>query len=188
MNKNILFGSIISLMALWGCTDLEEQVLDESLTGAGQAEAVSGAIAPAYGQVSNVWLHTRNFGLQLIASDEGILPYRGGTDWFDGGKFMEMHRHLTTPGNDLVADTWNDLARNISRCLSAIETLRPLSETGNNEATQALYEMIALRAYLNMLMLDSWGIVFQKESSNEVSQVLRREQAIEMFETARGEE
>lgn len=181
MNKIYFYPLLIVLLALtqWSCTDLEEDVLDESLTGAGQAEAISGAIAPAYGQVSWVWRHTNYYGLQLIPSDEAILPYRGGTDWFDGGKFIEIHRHLTTPGNDLVGDAWNEVTKNISRCLSAIETLRPLSESGNNEATESLYEMIALRAYLNLLMLDSWGVVFRKESSNEISEVLRGQEAVD---------
>lgn len=185
MLKNIVAFAIVGTLTLmqWGCTDLQENILDESLTGLGKAEAVSGAIAPAYGQVSRVWLHTNNFGLQLIASDEGILPYRGGTDWFDGGKFLAVHQHLQTSGNDLVRSTWNDLTKNISRAISAIEVLRPLADEGNTEAEGALYEMIALRAYLNMLMLDSWGIVFQKESSSDLSTVLRGQEAISYIET-----
>ncbi len=50
------------LLAFFSCTDLEEEILDESLTGTGQAEIVSGSIAPAYGLLSQVWLHTANFG------------------------------------------------------------------------------------------------------------------------------
>jgi hypothetical protein len=72
---------LIFLLTFLGCTSLEEDILDESLTGAGQAEVVSGSIAPAYGMLRQVWLHTVNFGLQEVASDEAILPYRGGTDW-----------------------------------------------------------------------------------------------------------
>ncbi len=184
MYKNIFAFAMVGVLTLmnWGCTDLQENILDESLSGLGKAEAVSGAIAPAYGQVSRVWLHTNNFGLQLIASDEGILPYRGGTDWFDGGKFMAVHQHLPTSGNDLVRSTWNDLTKNISRAISAIEVLRPLADEGNTEAEGALYEMIALRAYLNMMMLDSWGLVFQKESSSDLSIVLRGQDAITYIE------
>ncbi|MEL6589382.1 MAG: RagB/SusD family nutrient uptake outer membrane protein, partial [Bacteroidota bacterium] len=166
----------------WGCTDLQENILDESLTGIGQAEAVSGAIAPAYGQVSWTWRHTNYYGLQLIAADEGILPYRGGTDWFDGGKFIAVHRHLMTSGNDLVGSSWNELTKNISRAISAIEVLRPLADEGNTEASGALYEMIALRAYLNMLMLDSWGIVFDKENSSDLSNILRGQEAVSYLE------
>ena len=184
MRNNIFAFAMAAALSLlsWGCTDLQENILDESLTGQGKAEAVSGAIAPAYGQVARVWLHTNNFGLQLIASDEGILPYRGGTDWFDGGKFIAVHQHLQTSGNDLVRSTWNDLTKNLSRAISAIEVLRPLADEGNTEAEGALYEMIALRAYLNLLMLDSWGLVFDKESSSDLSTILRGEEAISYLE------
>ena len=185
MKNNIFAILIISILSIigWSCTDLEEQILDESLTGAGQAEAISGAIAPAYGQVSWTWRHTNYYGLQLIASDEAILPYRGGTDWFDGGKFIATHQHQMTSGNDLVGSSWNELTKNISRAISAIEVLRPLSEEGNGEATGALYEMIALRAYLNILMLESWGIVFDKEISSDISNILRGQEAIDYLES-----
>lgn len=165
----------------WGCTDLEEERLDESEFG-GQAEAVSGAIAPAYGYVSWVWRHTNNYGLQLLASDEAILPFRGGTDWFDGGKFIAVHTHNMTPTNDLIGDSWNELTTNISRTLSAIEVLTPLAEQGDAEAQGALYEMIALRGYLNMLLLDSWGLVLRKDSSAELSEVLRGQEAVAYIE------
>ena len=92
--KNKLIITILVCCSLlnWNCTDLKEELFDETLTGA-QAEVISGAIAPAYGYVSWTWRHTNYYGLQLISSDEGILPYRGGTDWFDGGKFLATHSH-----------------------------------------------------------------------------------------------
>jgi hypothetical protein len=184
MKRNILLAFTVVVLAIfdWGCTDLYEEVLDESLLGQGQAQVISGAIAPAYGQVSWTWRHTNYYGLQLIPADEAILPYRGGTDWFDGGKFLDAHRHSITPGNDLVGSSWNELTRNISRTLSAIEVLRPLVAAGNTEASGALNEMIALRAYLNMLMLDSWGLIFKKESSNEISEVIRGQNAIDYIQ------
>ncbi|MFA9187883.1 RagB/SusD family nutrient uptake outer membrane protein [Flavobacterium sp. FBOR7N2.3] len=182
-NKIILVALGISLLFNWSCTDLEEAILDESLTGSGQADAINGAIAPAYGQLKATWIHTNNFGLQLIASDEGILPYRGGTDWYDGGKYLAVHAHTITPTNDLVTSTWNELTINTSRALSAIEVLRPLAESGNTEAQGALYEMIALRAYLNMIALDNWGIAFKKEVSASNSEILRGQDAISYIES-----
>jgi hypothetical protein len=182
-NKITFIVLTISLLLNYSCTDLNEEVLDESLAGSGQAEAVSGAIAPAYGQISSTWYHTNYFGLQLIASDEAILPYRGGTDWYDGGKFLATHAHTITPTNDLVTSSWNELTKNISRTLSAIEVLTPLAKSGNIEAAGALYEMKALRAYLNMLSLDSWGLVFKKEASADTSEVLRGQEAIDYIES-----
>ena len=182
-NRLITLFIGVLIVTISGCDVLDERVIDESLTGAGQAEEISGAIAPAYGQLAWTWRHTNYFGLQQIASDEAILPYRGGTDWFDGGKFIAVHQHLMTPSNDLIADSWNEVTRNISRTVAAIEVLRPLSENGNTEATEALHEMIALRAYLNMLALDSWGLVFEKETSDEISQLLRGQEAIDYIQS-----
>ena len=181
--KNKLIITILVYCSLlnWNCTDLKEELFDETLTGA-QAEVISGAIAPAYGYVSWTWRHTNYYGLQLIASDEAILPYRGGTDWFDGGKFLATHSHTYTPSNDLISSSWNELTTNISRTLAAIEVLTPLADEGNTEAAGALYEMKALRAYLNMLMLDSWGMVLKKEASNELSEVLRTQDAIDYIQ------
>lgn len=184
--KKIMYSKTLPifafLFAFLSCTNLEEEILDESLTGTGQAEIVSGSIAPAYGLLRNVWLHTRNFGLQEIASDEAILPYRGGRDWFDGGKFIAVHQHLATPGNALVGDTWTDLTLTLSRAVAAEERLKQ-EGSGNAEAQGALYEMIAMKAYLNMQLLDNWGLVFKKLSSDQRSIILRGQEAIDYIES-----
>jgi hypothetical protein len=172
----------IFLLAFVGCTSLEEEILDESLTGAGQAEVVSGSIAPVYGLLRQVWFHTVNFGLQEVASDEAILPYRGGTDWFDGGKFIAVHQHLMTPSNSLVGDTWTTITLCLSRAVLAEERLRAEVENGNQGAQDALNEMVAMKAYLNMLALDNWGLVFKKERSDQVSEILRGQEAIDYIE------
>ncbi|WP_416865715.1 MAG: RagB/SusD family nutrient uptake outer membrane protein [Imperialibacter sp.] len=184
--NNIRFNKVlpvaIFLLTFFGCTSLEEDILDESLTGTGQAEVVSGSIAPVYGLLRQVWLHTVNFGLQEVASDEAILPYRGGTDWYDGGKFIAVHQHLMTPSNALVGDSWTYITLCLSRAVIAEERLRPEAEKGNQQAQAALYEMVAMNAYLNMLALDNWGLVFKKERSDQVSVILRGQEAIDYIE------
>ena len=181
-NRIVIITLALGSLLYWGCTDLQEERLDEAEFG-GQAEVISGAIAPAYGFISQVWRHTNYFGLQLLPADEAILPFRGGEDWFDGGKFIATHQHSFTPTNDLIGDSWNQLTTNISRTLSAIEVLRPLAEEGDTTAAGALSEMIALRAYLNMLLLDSWGLVLKKELSSELSEVVRGQEAIDYIQS-----
>ncbi|AYN65964.1 RagB/SusD family nutrient uptake outer membrane protein [Euzebyella marina] len=185
--KNILFSKKLSLavflLAFFGCTDLEEEVLDESLTGTGEAEVVSGSLAPVYGNLRYVWQHTKNFGLQEVASDEGILPYRGGTDWYDGGKFIAVHQHLMTASNGLVKDTWDYITLSLSRAVIAIERLTPEAEAGTANAQSAINEMIAMKAYLNMLALDNWGLAFRKNSSEEISEILRGAEAVDYIES-----
>ncbi|WP_200979541.1 RagB/SusD family nutrient uptake outer membrane protein [Echinicola sp. 20G] len=184
--KNKKFNTLLPIVAFLftflSCTTLDEEVLDESLTGTGQAEVVSGSIAPVYGLLRQVWMHTVNFGLQEVASDEGILPYRGGTDWFDGGKFIAVHQHLMTPTNGLVGDAWTYITLTLSRAVLAEERLQIEVESGNSSAQDALYEMVAMKAYLNMLALDNWGLVFRKDNSDEISEILRGQDAIEYLE------
>lgn len=172
----------MSLMAFTACTDLQEQVIDESLV-ADTDDVISGVVAPAYGSLPDAFTHTKNFGLQLISSDQGILPPRGsGNDWYDGGKYIELHQHTTTTSNVVVSQTWTAFMLLLSRTVTAIETLEPLAATDSN-AQQALYEMRGLRAYYNMLMLDYWGIVFKKDSSGETSTIYRGEEAVSYLES-----
>ncbi|WP_373549545.1 RagB/SusD family nutrient uptake outer membrane protein [Haliscomenobacter sp.] len=175
--------TIAFLCVVHSCTDLEEEILDETLTGTGQAETVTGSIAPVYGFLRNVWLHTRNFGLQEIASDEAILPYRGGRDWFDGGKFIAVHQHLMTPGNSLVGDSWTDITLTLSRAVIAQDRLKIEADKGNAVAQDALYEMVAMKAYLNMLALDNWGLVFKKDQAIALSEILRGQEAVSYLES-----
>jgi hypothetical protein len=136
-----------------------------------------------YGYLRNVWLHTRNFGLQEIASDEAILPYRGGRDWFDGGKFIAVHQHLMTPGNSLVGDSWTDITLTLSRAVIAQDRLKIEADKGNAVAQDALYEMVAMKAYLNMLALDNWGLVFKKDEAIALSEILRGQEAVSYLES-----
>lgn len=180
-NKIIIAAIGLSLVSI-SCSDLNERVIDESMT-AQTDDVVNSVVAPAYGPLADAFTHTKNFGLQLIPTDQGILPPRGsGNDWYDGGKYIELHQHTTTTGNQVVRDTWNAFTLLLSRSITAIETLTPIAST-DARAQAALYEMRALRAYYNMLMLDYWGIVFKKDNSNETSEILRRDEAVKYLES-----
>jgi len=182
--KNKFLISILSLSALVavGCTDLSEQIIDESLE-VQASNVVESVVAPAYGPLPDAFTHTKNYGLQLISTDQGILPPRGsGNDWYDGGKYIELHQHTTTTTNVVVQQTWSAFTLMISRTVTAIEKLQPLAAT-DPTAAKALAEMRALRAYYNMLMLDYWGIAFKKDVTGQDSQILRRQEAITYIET-----
>lgn len=181
MKKHIIIA-VVGLSALtFSCTDLNERVIDESMTPKTD-NVIYSVVAPAYGPLSDAFTHTKYFGLQLVSSDQGILPPRGsGNDWYDGGKYIELHKHTTTTGNAVVKDTWNAFTLLLSRTISAIDTLTPLATT-DKAAESALYEMKALRAYYNMLILDNWGIVFKKDSASQTSEILRRDEAVKYLE------
>jgi len=182
--KNKFLITILSLGALvaTGCTDLSEEIIDESLDATTE-NLTLGVMAPAYGPLPDAFTHTKNYGLQLISSDQGILPPRGsGNDWYDGGKYIELKQHNTTTTNVVVRDTWNAFTLMLSRTVTAIERLQPLATT-NPEAAKGLSEMRALRAYYNMLMLDNWGIAFKKDAASQPSVILRKQEAISYIES-----
>ncbi len=181
MKNNIKLALLLGSMLLnWNCTDLEENILDESLNPSteGIDEAVA-AIAPVYANANNnIWRHTNYFSMQEISTDEAILPYRGGTDWGDGGKFSDLYRHAMTPGNRIMSDVWNGVTKHIARSVSAINALEPLAET-NPQAVVYLAEAKAMRALFNHILLDAFGLVFVKDNIDDQSVILRGSEAVD---------
>ncbi|RTY86252.1 RagB/SusD family nutrient uptake outer membrane protein [Flavobacterium sp. RSP49] len=178
-NKIILLLTVFTTLLQFGCTTLEEEVLDESLTGGATSGAVAdGSIAPAYAVLPGLFLHTSYFTLQEISTDEAILPYRGGTDWGDNGIFIDMHRHTYSSSHIRIKDTWGSITQGISRSVTAINALSPLAAS-NPAAKLYLAEAKGLRAYYSMLSLDLFGLIFVKENPAEISTVLRGSEAVD---------
>lgn len=79
--KLIAILTLFSIIAIPGCTNLVENVLDEaSVSGLSDRQAADGIIAPVYARLPDIFQHTNYFAVQEISTDEAILPYRGGTD------------------------------------------------------------------------------------------------------------
>jgi hypothetical protein len=178
--KNTIKLVLLALAMFFGsCTDLEEQILDESLSGGtSESDLIRGSVAPAYGLLPELYKHTELLAITEVTTDEAILPFRGGRDWGDNGIYIELHQHTYTGNHSNLSQVWDDLTVMISRTVSAIEVLTPLAET-DAEARVFLAEVRGLRAFYNMLMLDLWGIAFQKEDPAEPSVILRTNVAVE---------
>lgn len=179
MRTNIIKSLTLPAMLamVFGCTKLEEQVLDESsVTGLTEKQIADGTIAPVYANLPNIYLHTGLFALQEITTDEAILPYRGGTDWGDNGIYLDLHRHTTNSNTANVRNTWNPLVQSLSRAVSAISSLQ-----SNKDANAAKYiaEAKGMYAFYNLMALDLWGIIFVKEDPGATSQIVRGDSAVE---------
>jgi hypothetical protein len=183
MRKNIyVLMLFLGVVLVEGCTDLQEEVLDESLTGnVTNGDVIAGTLAPAYASLSEVFLHTRYFALQEISTDEAILPYRGGTDWGDNNIYIDLHRHTYTPMNGPITNTWNYISQGITRSVIAVSTVRALQSEGQ-QVDAYLAEARGLRGYYSMLSLDLFGIVMSKDTLNVRSRVLRGAEAVNYIE------
>lgn len=181
MKKTFYFLFAALTLFLASCTDLQEDILDEtSATGLSKSEIVNGNIAAAYAVFPDLFNHVNYFNLQEISTDEAILPFRGGTDWGDNGIFVGMHTHNFITTDPRIRDTWNLIMRGISRSVSAISAI-PATEEPNVDVFVA--EMRALKAYYSMLSLDLFGLIFVKEDPNATSVILRGEDAFRYIES-----
>jgi starch-binding outer membrane protein, SusD/RagB family len=173
--------TLAGFLVLFGCTNLEENILDEtSASGLSDRQAADGILVPAYALLPNIFTHTNYFALQEISTDEAILPYRGGTDWGDNGIYLAMHQHTYTSTDPNIRNTWNLILQGVSRTITALNALPTL----NDPITKTyLAEARGLRAYYSMLTLDMWGLVFVKDDLGANSKILRGSEAVEFIKS-----
>lgn len=179
--KIFLPAILTGLISLTGCTKLNETVLDESsVTTMTDKQLAESLISPVYARLPDIFLHTNYFALQEIPTDEAILPYRGGTDWYDGGIYLTSHQHEFLNSDKNILATWNFLSQSISRSITAINQLPAVNDP---TAKTFLAEARAMRAYYSLLSLDLWGLIFTKDDASQVSTILRGTEAIEYIKS-----
>ncbi len=182
--KKIIFLLVLALT--FGCTDLKEEVLDEALNtdllkGPG---AAGGILAPVYARMNNLFNgHEDYFLLQEVSTDEAIIPFRGGTDWFNGGVLIEMHQHTWSSNHNSIANVWNQITQGIARAGIAESTLKTL-----NDPNAALYaaEARGMGAFYNFVLFDLFGLCLYREPASisagtGESEVFRGQQAIDFI-------
>lgn len=96
------------------------------------------------------------FQVQSHTSDESIQPAYGG-NWFDGGRFREMHYHTYTKDNPLLNGNWNYISNMIGVSNQILYILRTAPE--GQAKNQAIAEMKTMRAFAYFLFMDMFGNV-----------------------------
>lgn len=144
----------LALMA-FSCTDLEDE-LEDSLTEEFNVEGVSTGSGSAGGPLLSSFARLRNgsatsggfFVQSEVTSDEMAVPQKGG-DWFDGGIWINWHRHNWDA--TITGGAWNDAYGGIGECNIALDG-------GELDANQTA-QIRALRAYFYYRLLDLFGRV-----------------------------
>ncbi len=171
----------LGFIIIEGCTDLEEEILDEtSSTGLTDKQVADGIIAPVYAPMFDLFLHTTYFTLQEISTDEAILPFRGGKDWGDNGIYVAMHQHMHGPSDPNIANTWGILTRAVSRSITALNALPDVQDEVKDVY---LAEARGMRAFYSMVSLDLFGLIFVKEDPTATSTILRGSEALEYIKS-----
>ena len=91
-------GAFILLILSPACTNLTE-VPSSAITAENfyrNEGEVIGGLASVYAQLrATVWSY---YNLEEISSDEMIVPTRG-SDWYDNGSWLDVHRQTFTPNS-----------------------------------------------------------------------------------------
>lgn len=120
-------------------------------------EEVLGGLAGVYAQLrSTEWAY---FNLAEISSDEAVVPTRG-QDWFDNGRWLEIHRQVweanSPAGLEDINAAWNDAFTGIARANALITALEELSVPVPNQDVIAA-EARTLRAFYYYQLMDLFG-------------------------------
>jgi starch-binding outer membrane protein, SusD/RagB family len=150
-------GLVALLLVAPSCTDLEEQPISSITPGQyyRNEQEVLGGLAAIYAQLRSTL--DQYYNLSEITTDEMVVPTRG-SDWYDNGRWLEIHRHQWTAsspaGLDDVRNAWVISWVGVSRAnvlLAAIQDVtipdKPVLEA----------EVRALRAFYYYTLMDFFG-------------------------------
>ncbi|HRY97791.1 MAG TPA: RagB/SusD family nutrient uptake outer membrane protein [Bacteroidales bacterium] len=145
------------VLALGSCTKLDEELFDK-IPGDKYPEnenQIANLSVDAYTKLKPFaddegWW----FLAQEISSDEFCGPTRG-SDWDDGGKWRNMHRHQWTNDDEGVNRMWSSMWTGITTCNQVIDMMLGLPQ---NDAIRAkMSEVKVLRSFYYYLLIDNYG-------------------------------
>lgn len=159
--KTILMSTVLLMSG--ACTDLDEVLVGEVTEPFAETEPSFGtfngggggpsdAISSAFNQLRSAGSanHGGYWSLQSVSSDEMAVTQKGG-DWYDGGIWIDVHRHAAGPTNGPVTGTWGQQYNAIGAC-------NTLLASGSLDANQTA-QVRVLRAFFYYRLLDLYGRV-----------------------------
>lgn len=145
-------------LIVFSCTDLddpledtltEEFSIDGVSTGGGDADG--GPLLSPFARLRNGGAgNTGFFATQSVTGDDMSVPQKGG-DWFDGGIWIQLHRHTWDAAHERIGEAWNDAYGGIGECNIVLDG-------GSLDANQTA-QARSLRAYFYWRLLDLFGRV-----------------------------
>lgn len=155
--------AVLLLFVGYACTDLDESLnsdftesFDPNNPGFGESTNVNGSVPndglnAAFGALRNGTAnHGGYFSVTEIPTDEAVITQKGG-DWFDGGIWLNMHRHDFRDTNPGLNGAW-------TQNYGGVTQINTLLEAGGLDANQVA-QLRVLRAYFIWRLQDLFGRV-----------------------------
>src|SRR5436190_5671202 len=158
MTKTILTAGVFALIALApACTDLTE-VPKSAITPENfyrNANEALGGLASVYANLRTT--NDEYYNISEISTDEMIVPTRG-QDWYDNGKWLDIHRQTFSPaspaGLDNINSAWTNLFIGVARANVVLSGIQNVNFTSKATVTA---ELRTLRAFYYFLLMDLFG-------------------------------
>ena len=158
--KNILKTILLftSLVAIVSCTNLDEELLtqitnDISTPGIDDGSGGGGEGGPTAGAFSKLRDGAAgdgpDYNINSLTAGESAVTQKGG-DWYDGGVYIDLHRHGFNTNNWWFEDAMNDMYSGVLECNSILD-----GSLDNNQTAQVRI----LRAYFHFKLIDDFGRV-----------------------------
>ncbi len=151
--RYFLFGVVI--IAVAACTRLDADIQSQLTSGnfPTTPDEYIAASGPVYTQLRTQYAQAYWF-MQELSTDEALIVARAG-NWYDGGKWRDLHYHTWTIDHEHVNTTWQWGFSEISTCNRILALFNTLPDNQTKRTTIA--EIRATRALANFLMMDLYG-------------------------------
>jgi hypothetical protein len=163
--KNIFKLTLISTfcLGLFSCTDLDEEIkgdYTEVFSPANQGVGIKNnknkpvpndGLNAAFTRLLNGTAnHGSYFSISELSTDEAVITQKGG-DWFDGGIWLDMHRHIFSPASGGINGAWGDTYGGIVQANTLL--------AGSGLSAGQIAQLRFVRAYFYWRLLDLFGNV-----------------------------
>lgn len=162
---SLVAAAVISLSS---CTDLDEEIkgdftknfapanqgvgIKNNVNKASPTDGLQAAFTALLNGTAN---HGSYFSVQEISSDEAVITQKGG-DWFDGGIWLEMHKHNFTPVVGGINGAWGDCYNGIQQCNLLLKNGKA---GGGALSANERAQLRVVRAYWYWRLIDVFGNV-----------------------------
>jgi len=150
-------GAFALLIVAPACTDLTETpqsaITPENFYR--NEDEVIGGLASVYAQLRTT--DDEYWNTSEISTDELIVPTRG-QDWYDNGKWLDIHGQTFTPtspaGLDNINSAWVNMFQGVARANVVLDGIANTSFASKATVTA---ELRVLRAWYYFLLMDMFG-------------------------------
>jgi hypothetical protein len=158
--STLLLFAAPALTFLPGCTNLDESPTSSIAANNfyRNSDEIIGGLAGVYNTMRQM---TEDYWyINEVTSDEFVVPTRG-SDWLDGGKWLDMHRQTWASSSPAaltnINGAWVNLFTGIARANTTLAAIEPTTSLSATDKAIIQAEIRTLRAYYYFCLQDLFG-------------------------------